>query len=563
MKPFVWISLFCGLLGGSVSSFADLDIGFRVDSDWGSGANVTLLITNNTAAAINTWTLEFDFDATFAPYSGMALVSHVGTHHVFTNLAYATLAAGGRLTIQGSATPGNLGVTKPANYIFNGTALGSGGTLLITTAPLLPVGAMGLTYTQVFAASGGTAPYTWAVSSGTLPGGLTLNSTGLLSGVTSATGTFNFVVQVTDAVNSNAMKACALVIGILPTLAIGDATVVVSNTTAGGVGYFHTSGNQIVDASNQPGINWFGFETGNKNPHGLWSRGYKEVLDQVKTLGFNTLRLPFSNAMLRDGATTSSIDFSKNADLQGLTPLQVLDKIVAYCGQIGLRIFLDRHSADADGYMDEDAWFISGDAYYTEQRWIDDWVMLAARYAGNSTVIGADLFNEPKKTATWGNSTPLTDWNKAAERCGNAILAVNPNWLIIVEGVEKYNGTATWWGGNLKGVAAYPVVLNVSNQLVYSMHEYPASVFAQTWFSDPSYPTNLASVWASYWGYLYTNNTAPLLLGEFGTKLATTVDQQWLDKLTDDIDGDLDLNGTNDLPPGNKGMSFTFWCLNP
>ena len=297
--------------------------------------------------------------------------------------------------------------------------------------------------------------------------------------------------------------------------------------------------------------------------HGLWTRGYKSALDQIKGLGFNTLRIPFSNAMLRAGAATNGIDFAQNPDLQGLTPLQCLDKIVDYCGQIGLRVILDRHSAKADGYLDENVWFIAGDAYYTEQRWIDDWVLLATHFAGNATVIGADLFNEPKRTATWGNSAPLTDWNKAAERCGNAILAANPNWLILVEGVEKVGSDSYWWGGNLSGVAALPVVLNVPNKLVYSMHDYPASVSAQPWFSAADYPQNLAAVWDAHFGFVFKNNTAPLLLGEFGSKLATTVDQQWMDKLTDYVDGDFDLNGTNDLAAGKKGISWTFWCFNP
>jgi aryl-phospho-beta-D-glucosidase BglC (GH1 family) len=208
-------------------------------------------------------------------------------------------------------------------------------------------------------------------------------------------------------------------------------------------GFLSTSGNQIVDANGNAvritGINWFGFETGNKVFHGLWTRGYTSVLDQVKTLGFNTLRVPFSNEMLRSDAVTSSINFAQNPDLQGLTPIQCLDKMVEYCGKIGLRVIFDRHSAKADGYLNEDVWYIPNDAYYTEQRWVDDWSMLAKRYANNPTVIGADLFNEPKRSATWGNSSAATDWNKAAERAGNAILAANPNWLIIVEGVEKFN----------------------------------------------------------------------------------------------------------------------------
>ena len=310
-------------------------------------------------------------------------------------------------------------------------------------------------------------------------------------------------------------------------------------------------------------MNWFGFETGTKVLHGLWSRGYKPMLDQVKGLGFNTLRIPFSNEMLRTDAVTTSINFAQNPDLQGLTPIQCMDKVIAYAGSIGLKVILDRHSAKADGFTGEDVWYIPGDAYYTEQRWIEDWVMLAKRYSGNATVIGADLFNEPKKSATWGNSSPATDWNKAAERAGNAVLAANPNWLIIVEGTEQYNGQTTWWGGNLKGVATYPVVLTNPAKLVYSMHDYPASVFAQSWFSDATYPNNLDDVWYAHWGYIFKNQTAPLLLGEFGSRLLTTSDQQWMDKLTDYMDGDLNLDGVKDLTGNQKGMSWTYWSLNP
>lgn len=357
--------------------------------------------------------------------------------------------------------------------------------------------------------------------------------------------------------------------GNLPSLSVDDVTVAPLAPARGNVtaGFFSAAGNQIVDDSGTParltGINWFGFETSAKVFHGLWSRNYRQGLDQIQQLGFNTLRIPFSNETLRAGAATQSVNFALNPDLQGLTPLQCLDKVIEYCGQIGLRVILDRHSAKADGYMGEDVWYVTGDAYYTEQRWIDDWVMLATRYAGHPTVIGADLFNEPKKSATWGDSAPATDWNKAAERCGNAVLAANPGWLIIVEGVERYDGATTWWGGNLKGAAAHPVVLIKPEKLVYSAHDYPASLFAQTWFAAPSYPTNLPSVWDAHWGYLFRSNTAPMLVGEFGSKLQTASDRQWLSSLLSYMDGDFDLDGDNDLPPGQKGISWTYWSFNP
>eukprot|EP01035_Chromulina_nebulosa_P022450 gene22450-29071_t len=160
-----------------------------------------------------------------------------------------------------------------------------------------------------------------------------------------------------------------------------------------------TKGNQIVDSNGNSvrltGINWFGYETHDGIVHGLWTRNYKSMLDQVKELHFNVLRIPFCNQNLIAGTVPSSPDYSKNPDLVGLSSLETLDKIVAYSGSIGLRIFLDRHSAKADNYPNEPLWYIPGDAYYTEERFIADWVMLAERYRGTA-VIGADLWNEPK-----------------------------------------------------------------------------------------------------------------------------------------------------------------------
>ena len=350
-----------------------------------------------------------------------------------------------------------------------------------------------------------------------------------------------------------------------PGITIGDITVTEGNpSTAVVSGYFHTSGNQILDANNQvvriAGVNWFGFETSNYAPHGLWTRGYKEMMDQMKQLGFNTIRLPFSNQLFDAGSTPNGIDFSKNPDLQGLAGVQIMDKIVDYAGQIGLRIMLDHHRSDAGNSANESGlWSTSA---YPESRWISDWTMLATRYANNPTVIGADLHNEPHGPATWGDGT-ANDWRLAAERAGNAILAVNSNWLIVVEGVEAASSGNYWWGGNLSNAGASPVRLNQPGRLVYSAHDYPASVYQQSWFSDPNYPNNLPAVWDRNWGYLFRQGIAPVILGEFGSKLATTSDQQWFDKMTAYLGGDLDGNGTNDLGAGQQGISWTYWSWNP
>ena len=171
---------------------------------------------------------------------------------------------------------------------------------------------------------------------------------------------------------------------------------------------------------------------------------------------------------------------------------------------------MDRHRPDCNAQSA--LWYTSA---YSEARWISDWQMLASRYMGNDTVIGCDLHNEPHSPSDWGGGD-ANDWSLAAERCGNAILGVNPNLLIIVEGVDTYNGDTYWWGGNLEGARTYPVKLSVPNQLVYSCHDYGQGVSDQTWFHASNYPANLPGVWDTHWGYLFENNIAPVLIGEFG-----------------------------------------------
>ncbi len=326
-----------------------------------------------------------------------------------------------------------------------------------------------------------------------------------------------------------------------------------------GKGPWHTDGAQILDANGQPvriaGVNWFGFETNSFVVHGLWTRNYQDMLKQMKSLGYNTVRLPYSNQLFDPNSKPTSIDYSKNPDLRGLQGLQLMDKIVDYATHIGLRVILDQHRPDANGQSA--LWYTNA---YPETRWISDWQMLANHYKNNSLVIGADLHNEPRAPACWGCGNQALDWQLAAERAGNAILTTNPNWLIFVEGVDCYgpggstqgNGTdCYWWGGNLEGVKDHPVQLNVPGRLVYSVHDYPASLYEQSWFTAASYPQNLTSVWDKYWGYVKKSGIAPVWVGEFGTKLTTEKDKQWFSSLI------------NYLGTGASGFNWTFWCWNP
>jgi chitinase len=352
---------------------------------------------------------------------------------------------------------------------------------------------------------------------------------------------------------------------VTPSLSLADTSVVEGNPGGGSAaaGWLSTSGNQIVDSAGHSvqiaGVNWFGFESSTMAPHGLWTRGYKSMMDQMVSLGFNTIRLPFASDTLHSTGTPNGIDFSKNPDLQGLTALQIMDKIVDYAGQIGLKIILDHHRSDLGaGTSGNGLWY---DSSHSQAQWIADWQMLAARYAAKPQVIGADLHNEPYN-GTWGGGG-TNDWALAAEQAGDAIGTVNPNWLIFVEGIGTYQGQPYWWGGNLMGVKDRPIQLDVANKLVYSAHDYPNSVWPQPWFQGSDFPANLPAKFDQMWGYIYKQNIAPVWIGEFGTKLVDPKDAPWLEAITSYLSGDLDNNGTRDIPAGKQGVSWTYWSWNP
>jgi endoglucanase len=324
-------------------------------------------------------------------------------------------------------------------------------------------------------------------------------------------------------------------------------------------GYFHTSGNQILDDEGRPatlnGISWFGLETKDRVPHGLWQRSLDSYLDQLKGLGYNLLRIPWSDDIFKPLAPGRklNINYSENPELKELTPLQVLDKLVEKAGQRGIRILLDRHRPDENAQSE--LWYT---ATVSETTWIEHWKALAVRYRTNATVIGADLHNEPHGKATWGSGDEKTDWRLAAERAGNAVLSIQSNWLIVVEGVGRVGNDSYWWGGNLLGVASHPVRLKVPQRVVYSPHDYGPGVSGQQWFNDADFPKNLVAVWDKHWGYIHRQGLAPVLVGEFGGRAVDASAETdpmrkkeavWQNALVDYI--------------RDNRMYWTYWCWNP
>ncbi len=273
--------------------------------------------------------------------------------------------------------------------------------------------------------------------------------------------------------------ATALVLGTSGAIAVVGLTGTASAAVGGtGTGYLSTSGNQIVDSTGATvrltGLNWFGMETDNKTFHGLWAGRDLEVDDRPHGP---------ARATTRSGCRTPATRSSRARRRPASTPTPTRTSSACrrcrsstrsstYAGSKGMRIILDRHRPTAPGRPRSGT-----PRRCSEASEIADWQMLATRYAGNPTVVGADLFNEPHADGTepngtgacWGCGDTARDWRLAAERIGNASSPPTPNWLDHRRGRELPAAAATpnvwdnipttrcdWWGGNLTKAGAVP-----------------------------------------------------------------------------------------------------------
>lgn len=124
-------------------------------------------------------------------------------------------------------------------------------TALAVTTTALPAAATGIAYSQILAATGGTAPYTWSVSSGSLPSWASLNSsTGAITGTPGGGDTGStFTVEVTDNVSATATQSLTLDVRTPVTLvgSVGTATAT-SGSVTGAYGQTPTADNVLVAA---------------------------------------------------------------------------------------------------------------------------------------------------------------------------------------------------------------------------------------------------------------------------------------------------------------------------
>src|SRR5205823_2757130 len=152
----------------------------------------------------------------------------------YTTLPTSSSDTGAQFTVVVSNSSGS--VTSSAAVLTVSTSIPP---LELTTSQL-PGGTVGSSYSTTLSASGGTPPYSWSVSSGTLPTGLSLSSSGALSGTPTVAGSFPFTVAVKDAASASASASLSInvVTAAPPTVSISspaNGATVSGTTTVSGV----------------------------------------------------------------------------------------------------------------------------------------------------------------------------------------------------------------------------------------------------------------------------------------------------------------------------------------
>ena len=424
------------------------------------------------------------------------------------------------MALSPSGLPANITPSPTTDYVpvtqrYTGSGTGVSGKMLLRDLVSSP-----LTYTPSTTAG---QPGVWSGAGAMTPA--TLNA--MLVDIRAAVATIQ-----AGAVANVSLGVYAFANGGTASGSTATATSGLGYLTAGTSGA--PGGNVLTDASGNVyvprTIDWYGMESPILIPNGLDQRPYKTItvggvihigiLDQIKAMGFNGIRFGVcqdvtwsTNGSPADWTTSNgrrcttsymapdlNPDFFTSTTYNSTTgapyavpqpvisSLQILDKIAAYAGSIGLRIILDMHclapsasdhtgnsrtspigteddgtnldpyatgepGAGQENWVVTKLWYTTvnrtdtgmttGAAceYRNEAQAIAAWVAFVTYFKNRPEICGCDIINEPAG-GTWATTDAAadltTDLCSYYERVGAAIQAVNPGVLIVCEGPSSW-----------------------------------------------------------------------------------------------------------------------------
>jgi predicted outer membrane repeat protein len=170
--------------GFSISTLSGSPQTTGIDSSFGMPLQISI-VANDPNAPVDGGTVTFS-----AP----------GNDDLSLSASLVTIAQGkAQITVTSGTAAGNFAVTATTPRANSQPFSLTVSAPPITVSPsTLPGTVAGQLYSQQLTASGGTGPYTFAVTAGALPSGLSLSSSGTLSGTVIHSNTYSFTVTATD-----------------------------------------------------------------------------------------------------------------------------------------------------------------------------------------------------------------------------------------------------------------------------------------------------------------------------------------------------------------------------
>ncbi|MCD6374354.1 MAG: cellulase family glycosylhydrolase [Caldisericaceae bacterium] len=177
----------------------------------------------------------------------------------------------------------------------------------------------------------------------------------------------------------------------------------------------------------------------------------RKDIEIIASWGFNSIRLPFNYRLI-------SPEDQPGVYLE--EGFAVIDSLIEWCRDNRMYVILDMHCApggqnagnisDSDG-IEARLWTEPAN----QDRTVEIWQRIAARYRNDTTVVGYDLLNEP----VLPNGHSATELRSLYMRITTAIRQVDKNHIVFIEG--------NWYGTDFTSLTP-PWDTNLS----YSFHKY-------------------------------------------------------------------------------------------
>ena len=687
------------VLAASYGSSASAACSYVITNEWNSGATGEIRVTNSTSAAINGWSVNWQYATNRLSGSWNANVSG-SNPYTATNLGWNGTLQPGQTASFGFQINKNGGgaAERPT---LNGTICDGSSSSTPSSTPTTSRSSSSVT-TSISSSLGNCSAQQcnwygtlYPVCVTTTSGWGYENNRSCISRATCTSqpapfglancGTSSSVVTSTSRSSSSRSSSSSVIpstsrssSSALPSSRSSSSSLVpsttsssslapssrssssisssVSSVTPPGTGKFRVNaqGNLTKDDQLLPARcgNWFGLEGRHEpsndatNPSGapmemyagnMWwvndSKGSGRTIDQtmkeLKAAGITMLRLPIAPQTLEANNPQGMEPNLKNhQSIRQTNARQALEDFIKLADQNDIQLFIDIHSCsnfvgwragriDArPPYVDKDriGYDFKREEYscastgnpsgvtkihaYDKAKWLANIKEIAGMPAklGVDNMIGIDIFNEPWDY-TWA------EWKALSEEAYAAIDSVNPNMVIIVEGISgtanNQDGTPETkvevphgstdlnpnWGENLFEAGTNPINIP-KDRLIFSPHTYGPSVFVQKQHMDPTQteceglegdsaaeadcrvvinPTLLEQGWEEHFGYLRELGYG-ILIGEFGGNMdwpnkTSQADRTAWSHITTNVDQQWQVAAVNYFK--KKNIHACYWSMNP